>query len=327
MFKVSMTAMNRSILSLVFFFCVKTTFSVDATIEDPRLVLDFADSAIEKDELLKYDNENFKSRSLQESSSVRQIVRFAAFGDTPHGDQERRRFPRQLNRVESRFDFLVHLGDIHERQKECDLTHFDDAAKALRHYTRSPTFVIPGEADWYTCLNQEDAWKHWSKRFFKFQDNWNHQFHVRHQKNRPENFAFFHKGVLFVAFHIISATVLDWQTWNQQVHDDVLWLEKEVVSNAFDDGTTAIVFMAHAKPHQRRYRAFYEAFIQVTASIRKPILYLHTDEQEFQVARDFPVQNILRVAVSRGGDEDPLDITVNPSGEVPFIIKRSAISE
>mmetsp|Transcript_15190 Transcript_15190/g.22385 ORF Transcript_15190/g.22385 Transcript_15190/m.22385 type:complete len:317 (-) Transcript_15190:227-1177(-) len=309
---------------IVFSFCVNGIFSVDTnTFSSQHTKLLFDDSAIIRNGT---SEDHHDTRSLQEPSA-NQIVRFVAFGDTPHGDQERKRFPLQLDRLESRSDFLLHLGDIHERQQECDLTHFDEAAEALRHYTRVPTFIIPGEVDWYTCLNQEDAWTRWSQHFLNFQDNWNHQFNVRHQKNRPENFAFFHKGVLFVGFHIISATVLDWGAWKEQVQDDVLWLEKEVVSNAFSDSTTAIVFVAHAKPHHRRYRAFYEAFIQVTANIKKPLLYLHTDEQEFQIARDFPVKNILRVAVGRGGDEDPLEITVDPSSDIPFTVKRRSIPE
>mmetsp|Transcript_41558 Transcript_41558/g.47232 ORF Transcript_41558/g.47232 Transcript_41558/m.47232 type:complete len:322 (-) Transcript_41558:4-969(-) len=271
-----------------------------------------------------YEVEKHHNRKLQKRSSSK-IVKFGAFGDTPHGDRERKHFPQRLQQIEARLDFLVHLGDIYERQKNCDTSRFDEAAKALKYYSRVPTFVIPGEADWYNCHDQETAWDDWSEKFLNFTNNWNHRFKVRHQEGRPENFAFNHNGVLFVSFHIISASVRDWKPWKKQVKDNVLWLHHEVVNNAFSDDVAAIVLMAHAKPHIRRYRLFHESLIQVTSHIEKPFLYLHTDEHEFQYEREFLVKNMLRVSVGHGGDENAMEITVEPSAEFPFLIKRKPI--
>lgn len=279
-----------------------------------------------------YSNQHNKPDSEQPGpgrylveASAREIVKFYAFGDAPHGDRERQRFPAQLQRMESRPDFLVHLGDFHERQKNCDLSQIDNAADSLVQQSTLPVFAVPGDSDWYNCNDQESAWEKWSTRFLRFEDNWNHQFQVRHQASRIENWSFKHKGVLFVSFHILASSVRDWDVWNQKVHDDVLWLESELVSNAFQDSIGAIVLMAHAQPHTRRYREFYDSLMHLASRIEKPMLYLHGSDDEFNVAKDFPSENILRVSVARGGDEDPMEIVVDPSGPVPFTFKRHAL--
>jgi hypothetical protein len=275
------------------------------------------------------------ARSLQSpsSSSIQHVVQFYALSDAPFGTKERERFPAQLQHLESRPEFLVHLGNVRERQQECnDNVHMDVVADALLQHSKLPTFVVPGDSDWYNCLDQDAAWLKWQSRFGRFQDEWpNHPFQVSHQDVRPENFVFVHKGVLFVSFHVLSSTVRDWDLWNALVKDNVSWLEHVLLANAFSDDIGAIVLLAHAQPHLRRYRLFYESLVSVTASIDKPMLYLHGDDHVFGVDNGesyLPgVHNLMRVSVAQGGDEGPLQVTVNPYGEIPFSFKRRSVVE
>ena len=112
------------------------------------------------------------------------------------------------------------------------------------------------------------------------------------------------------------------EIWNEKVKANVRWLESELVSNAFQNDVGAIVLLAHAQPHTRRYREFYESLLIVSSQIDKPIMYLHGAEKQFSVERDFSVHNILRVSIAQGGMEDPMEITVDPFGEIPFTIQR-----
>ena len=238
------------------------------------------------------------NRRLRKSSLP--IVKFYALGDGPYGYQQRQRFPSQLKRMDSRPEFAVHLGNVRERQQDCDSTHLDQAANALINNSKIPTFVLPGEADWYTCKDQESAWAGWSRNFLRFEDNWNHNLPVRHQDGTPENFSFIHKGVLFCSFHVLNASILNVEIWNEKVKANVRWLESELVSNAFQNDVGAIVLLAHAQPHTRRYREFYESLLIVSSQIDKPIMYLHGAEKQFSVERDFSVHNILSVSIARG---------------------------
>jgi hypothetical protein len=259
-------------------------------------------------------------RRMSESSSG--VVKFYAVGDTPYGVRERVRFPLQLNRMESRADFFVHLGNIRERQQDCYPPHLDQASAILLKHAVMTTFVLPGEADWYTCLQQSLAWDHWLKTFAVFEDNWNNKMSVRHQAGNPENFSFVHKGILFISFHILNVSVVDRNSWDALVKANIRWLESELVTNFSSKDVGAVVMFAHAKPHVRRHRGFYDSLLRIASSIAKPIMYMHSDEDKFSATRDFPVPNILRVSLSKGGDEDPIEITVDSAQENPFKIHR-----
>jgi hypothetical protein len=274
-------------------------------------------------------NSTVTRRSLQSSSSYRNnVVQFYALSDSPFGTKEREKFPAQLQNLESRPDFIVHLGNVRERQQECNEEHIDIVADALLQNSKLPTFVVPGDSDWYNCLDQNVAWQKWKDTFGRFQEKWPNPFQVSHQKMRQENFFFMHKGVLFVSFHVLSSSVLDWDIWNALVKDNVEWLEHALLTNAFSDQVGAIVMLAHAQPHLRRYRLFYEALVSVTSSIDKPMLYLHGDEHVFGVNEYLPgVKHLMRVSVAQGGDEGPLQVTVDPFGEVPFSFRRRKVVE
>lgn len=264
------------------------------------------------------------SRRLSESPSG--VVKFYALGDTPYGVRERVRFPMQLNRMESRADFLVHLGNIRERQQDCYPPHLDQASAILLKHSLMTTFVLPGEADWYTCLQQNSAWDLWLNTFAVFEDNWNHKMSVRHQVGNPENFSFVHKGVLFISFHILDVSVVDRNSWDALVKANIRWLESELVTRFSSKDVGAIVMFAHAKPHVRRHRDFYDSLLRIASTIAKPIMYLHSDEDKFSATRDFPVTNIVRVSLPKGGNEDPIEITVDPSQENPFKLHRRPYS-
>ena len=242
--------------------------------------------------------------------------------DSPLGRRERLNFKDVFERMDRRQEFLVHLGDIHERQLECDPQHFVDAAETMRHYSPFPTFVLPGDNDWYECVDQWQAWLQWKHNFLSFQDHWPHQFDVVHQKERPENFVFLHKSVLFVGVHIVSATVRDWDEWNAKVHDNTIWFKEQVESRWSDPSVGAIVLLSHAFPHHRRYREFYNELVNVTSTVTKPFLFVQGDLQQSVIDRPFPSQHVLRVAVDKGGNADPTEIQVNPLGDIPFRIKR-----
>ena len=250
------------------------------------------------------------------------IVKFYVVADTPYGIRERGRFPQQLDRMELRPDFLVHLGNVRERQQDCFPPHLDQASKIILNHSRLTTFVLPGESDWYTCSTQASAWIDWKKIFTRFEDNWNHKFLVRHQTEASENFSFVFKRVLFISFHILNVSIVDTTAWDAMVKSNVRWLENELSSYGSSEEVGSIVLLAHAKPHPRRHRIFLESLMQNASRITKPILYLHGGTNAFSITPDFIAQNLSWVSLPKGGNEDPMEITVDPSQTNPFKIHR-----
>lgn len=252
--------------------------------------------------------------------SAKEFVSFYVMGDGPYGTRGRDIFSSQLQRLERRPEFMIHLGDTHERQKDCNLDHYDEAANMMLDNVNVPTFVLPGETDWYECNDKTAAWNKWSERFLKFHENWQHSLDVKHQEERLENFSFVHKGVLFVGLHVLDATVDDWEEWDKQVRDDAVWLKEQCEAHGQDVG--AVVLLCHAHAHSRRYKEFHDELLIQANALDKPMLYLHGDTHNFLVDHRFPSPNIQRVAIDTTRDSDPMEVIVNPYSAVPFKLKR-----
>lgn len=259
------------------------------------------------------------------TTTVKETVSFYVMGDGPYGSKGRDMFPSQLKRLEHRPEFMIHLGDVHERQKDCNLAHYDTAADMMLENIPVPTFVLPGDTDWYECNDKVASWNKWSERFLNFHENFpqSSSFDVRHQEERLENFSFVHKRVLFLGLHILYATIDDRDEWNKLVHDDTVWMKEQFESFGKDVG--AVVILCHAYAHPRRHGEFYNELLLQAETLDKPILYLHGDTHNFVVDRRFPSSNILRVVIDTTRESDPMEVTVNPDSAVPFKLKRRPI--
>ena len=188
-----------------------------------------------------------------------------------------------------------------------------------------PVLMVPGANDYYERDNQMEAWEAWKDYFFGFKGNWARSFTLARQNGRPENFTFVLKSILFLGVHVINASVTDWDSLNKLVHDDAVWLEESVLAHSDEVGI--IVILAHAFPHIRRYREFYDTLVRITFKYsQKPFLYLQGDGKGFDVEHIFPSQNVLRVVMDPMGSMDPTEITVDPNDtDSPFKIKRRAL--
>ena len=245
--------------------------------------------------------------------------------DGPVGINERMHFASQLHALDTRAEFVIHLGDIHERQKICNNDFLQQPADTMRSNLLVPILMVPGGNDYYECDDQKEAWKKWTNLFLGFEGNWTRSFTLERQSGRPENFVFVLKNILFLGVHVINATVTDWDALNRLVHDDAVWLEESVLAHL--DQVGAIVIMAHAFPHSRRYREFYDTLVRITSEYsKKPFLYLQGNDKGFDVEHIFSSQNVLRVVMEPLGAMDPTEITVDPANTAsPFKIKRHVL--
>jgi hypothetical protein len=242
--------------------------------------------------------------------------------DGPFGNKERNRLRNQWGRLAPRSEFVVHLGNLVERDKDCKL--LEEASDVLQDNSLIPVLVLPGDHDWYECDNQEKVWKQWKDLFVDYQDKWDNALQVVRHDERPENYAFVYKQVLFIGLHVISATVRDWPSWRALVHDTAVWLEQNFEAHV--NNVQAVVLLAHAQPDQRRYDELYDTLVRLAASAATPILYLQGQEQEFGVDTT-SIPNVMRVVLEAIGESQPVEVTIDPQSDSPFQFKRTSLVE
>lgn len=80
--------------------------------------------------------------------------------------------------------------------------------------------------DWTDCENRQEGKELWEEHFIGFESKyWNHTFNIQRQPDYPQNFAFQHKGSLFVGLNIIGGDIHDLEEWSKRLTDEVEWLK------------------------------------------------------------------------------------------------------
>ena len=252
-------------------------------------------------------------------------VHFYVMGDTPYLVREIERFPYQLAALESRADFMVHVGDMKKRRMDCLESEYQVIASMLRE-APCPTFIVPGDNDWFECADSQGAYSIWQESLGLLDEHWTRKsFEVRHQPERPENFAFTHNNVHVIGLHIVHAS-FNVEPMLYQIGEDALrWFRNELVHMA---EAKAVVIFAHAYPFHPKYNDFLRA-LQDTVQLmyNKPFLYVQGEHHNFQV--DNPIEfssNFVRVVVDKGGIADPLEVVCDTNSEIPFKLKRRPLS-
>ncbi|GIW91272.1 MAG: hypothetical protein KatS3mg109_1704 [Pirellulaceae bacterium] len=261
------------------------------------------------------------SRTCNVAAQTRQsedpIVVFYAVGDSPYVFFEVPLLAAQVQSLPADGEFLVHLGDIKLGAAPCEEAVYRDVARLLRRSPR-PVFIVPGDNEWNDCRDPREAWQLWSKYFLRFEEQWHPSFPVVHQSERPENFAFQLRHVLFVGLNLVGGTVHDPSEWRRRHQDNSRWLETKIAENP--DATHCVV-MAHAllrEPHQD----FVEALRRIARRFSRPMLYLHGDGHAWIFDQPFGVPNVWRIQVDRGGLAPPVQIRIHQDSRQPFQYDR-----
>jgi hypothetical protein len=84
----------------------------------------------------------------------------------------------------------------------------------------------------------------------------------------------------------------------------------------------AAVIFSQDGPGDSDQSPFFTPFRAAAATFGKPVLFLHGDGHTWIMDHPWPEPNILRVQVNNGGDEDPVQVTVNMDPTKPFVLLR-----
>jgi len=250
---------------------------------------------------------------------------FAVMGDVPRSHKEETILQKQIsehNRL-SQAEFIVHVGDIKSGGAPCADSVYYKVANYLKKST-IPVFIVPGDNEWNDCEHPDEAWKLWKKYFMRFEENWRRAPEVKHQRNRPENFAFARKRVLLIGINLVGGRVFDQAVWDKVLQDDADWVEEQFKKRG--KSVRAAVVFAQANPNEK-HKLFMDRFRAAVRTFRKPVLFIHGDGHKWLYDDPWLEPNLVRVQVDRGGIAPPVQVIVNPASEQPFQFNRKLFEQ
>ena len=255
-------------------------------------------------------------------------VTFYVLSDEPYDFTNIGRLTLELETLPSDAEFLIHLGNANaDKQSQCQEYGYERSANVLKE-SPVPVFVIPGDNDWATCQKPTKSLKMWSTNFGQFEKNFHpNPFDVSYQQDRVENFAFLHKGVLFISVHIVEAET-DSYEWTTRHERNVMWTKEQLAQFSSNDYRAVVIF-GHAAPSSKQGEYFWPMVDQIK-DMNKPVLYLHSNNPEgggkFQQYQPFgEADNFKAVQLEKRGEEAPMKVTVPVGGKGnidPFLFTR-----
>jgi hypothetical protein len=247
-------------------------------------------------------------------------------GDIPYSPDQAEILSQQMRTLPSDAEFLIHVGDLRlsGTNLPCRLSEYQDAANRLA-LSHAPVFVVLGDNDWTDCPDRDQGLRMWKQTFVGFESkHWNHTFNIERQTNRTENFAFVHKGTLFMGLNLIGGLRHNKNEWEERLTEQAEWTidliqryKRTTVRAGGANGPVGrIVIFGHANPHYLHNSYFnpLQNFIAQQLNNEIPIMYLNGDKHEWSYDTEFMGQpSFLRVMVSGKGVEPPIKVVIDSS--------------
>ena len=169
------------------------------------------------------------------AAAAAEPVIFSAMGCGPYTPPDKPAvafYVRQENR-ERTSEFMVHLGDVF---KSPPVKKLQDAAgpatktgqveppgpdqmptEAEYRWTADllstsntiPTWIVVGDNEWSDLEDPAQGWKWWQKYYARFEERFQPAWKTERQPERPENFAFVRKGVVFININLPNKHIHD----------------------------------------------------------------------------------------------------------------------
>ena len=260
-------------------------------------------------------------------SSLSTQTIFCAIGDSPFTEMDRVTLLEQLKTIDEKCEFLIHLGNFKYASDDCNPAAYDRASNVLQH-SPIPTFILLGENEWNDCPEDQTdiGLTLWRERFYRFDQNWRHNFQVEYREGQEENYHFILKNTLFIGLNLVGGTIRDEEEWNHHLVDTIEYT-LETMHRKIPRKAAGTVLMFHARPSEQ-HRAYFHRFwrylelnsTSTSAQNQYPILLLHSGGREFLYQPEFlNLPNVLKIQISDGTAELPLKIVANPFANGPRV--------
>ena len=262
---------------------------------------------------------------VKKGNPVGSAVNFYVLSDEPYDMTDLQQLTRDLEGLPKDAEFVVHLGNANgSEQSQCEEYGFERAAAVLKECP-VPMFVITGDKDWAACGSRsaaEEALRYWNNNFRQFDKNWDHKFDVHYQGSVAGNFAFLHKGVLFLSVNIVD-TVTEPEEMTDRHERNVMWTKEQM--REYDQSQyRAVVIFGHSNPSDDQGEYFWPVIDQVK-NIDKPVLYLHSNKHgNYEIYTPFDeAENFKAVQLEKQGREAPMKVTISGDNSEPFKVMRN----
>ena len=278
---------------------------------------------------------------------------FSAMGCGPYTppDKPAVAFYVQQENREHISEFMVHLGDVFktpsvkkpdagatsaakkpaadEPPLPCQLPtekEYRHVADLLTVSNTIPTWIVVGDNEWNDLEDPAQGWKWWQKYYARFEEHFQSPWKTERQPERPENFAFVRKGVVFIGINLPGGRVHDAAEWAVRLPQDATWIKEVLTRPSMSDVRAAVVF-CQANPFviksgepKNKFTSFLIPFRQAAAEWKKPLLFLHSDGHVWIDDQPWPEKNIRRIQVDKWDTKFPtLQVTVADDGDAKTI--------
>lgn len=253
-------------------------------------------------------------------------ISFFVSGDYPYAENE---LAILLNHIELingssiEGEFFLHLGDI-TRYEGCFEQRYIGVANAVKTLN-IPGFVLVGDNEWIDCpkwnnsATIEQGWAWYDKYLSNLDEFFEYPWDLKRQEIRNENWAFVYKGVLFIGLNMPGGAYINVM---DRFYDNNEWVLQQLNN---PDVRAAVVF-GHSGPHSGLNDYFFDLFEIAVENFDRPVLYIQGDLHVWQEDHPFANEKITRLIVKRGGEEQPVQVTVTMDPINPWEFKRNPFS-
>lgn len=162
--------------------------------------------------------------------------------------------------------------------------------------------------EYQDCPNFNEGWRSWKRVFAGFHNRWDTPFRVRQDSNRPENFYFVHKRVLYIGLNIVGGSNDDAREWRDRLTYQWHWTKGLLNKFLPSRDAASVVIIGHADPREDDHKRFFGPLKDyIRNNSGTPFLYLNGDRHYFERNKNFYGQrNFHRIMVEGGRNERPL---------------------
>lgn len=259
---------------------------------------------------------------------------FYVLTDTPYTDRQEKRLRSQMadlrdyskDNPQRNISLGLHLGDT---QKVSNSLCAESAYKRVSYLITKgprPTFVVPGNNDWYDCPRREEAFGFFMNHFGPdFVSRWHSEhsinLNIQRSEDNPELFKLYVEGILFIGVHMIDAPLNTESTKlrDERMKTSLEWLAKSVETDFAKREIRGAIIIGHAGWSERNKLFFTHMskyFANVNSREKVPVVYLHGDGLTYKVDRTFSEDigwdYFHDVQIEQSGLADPVIFDVAP---------------
>ena len=281
-------------------------------------------------------------------------VIFSAMGCGPYTppDKPAVAFYVQQENRERTSEFMVHLGDVFKAPAVVKKPEGGAASSAkkpgqieppgpdqmpseaeyrwtadlLSKSNTIPTWIVPGDNEWSDLEDPVHGWEWWHKYYARFEEHFQPAWKTERSPERPENFTFVRRGVVFIGINLVGGRVHDASEWAVRLPQDAAWI-KEVLTRPSMTDVRAAVLLCQANPFtikpgesKDKFKPFLVPFRQAAADWKKPLLFLHADGHVWIDDQPWPEKNIRHIQVDKWDTKFPtIQVTVGDVGDAETI--------